>query len=151
MTGRVFLAAVLAAVWGGRALAQPTYKLDVKSDLAPRAALTLSGDTLTRTAVRDDPGFRLQYHFRKEGKTVATVNARGEERIRLPSVEPGTYSVVLELFHPGYKGGTGLKGQFKPVSDVLTYRVEADKPPKITVMPTAKPKPPAPQPPAKKP
>jgi hypothetical protein len=148
---RLALALSVLLVAIGPVSAQPTYKLDVKSELAPRAALTLSGDTLTRTAVRDDPGFRLQYHFRKDDKTVANINARGEERIRVPSLEPGTYTVVLELFHPGYKGGTGLKGQFKPVSDVLNYRLEAGKPPKISVVLTVKPKPVAPQPPAKKP
>jgi hypothetical protein len=125
------------------ALAQPTYKLDVKKELEPRATLSLSGETLTRSAVRDDPGFRLQYHFQKDGKTLATPDARAEGRIRLPSLEAGTYTVVLELFHPGYKGGTASKGEFKPVSAVLSYRIEAGKPDKITVVPPAKPMPPA--------
>jgi hypothetical protein len=145
---RLLLAALLLLAPATTALAQPTYRLDVKKELAPRATLTLTGDMLSRSAVRDDPGFRLQFHFRKDGKTVATVNARGDDRVRLSSLDAGTYTVVLELFHPGYKGGTGLKGEFKPVSDVLTYRIEVGKPPKITVVPPAKPKPPTP--PAKK-
>jgi hypothetical protein len=135
---RFALVLLLSVVPAGTLVAQPTYKLDVKSDLVPRAKLTLSGATMTRTDVRDDPGFRLQYHVRKDGKTVAAVNARGEHGVRLPSLDPGTYTVVLELFHPNYKGGTAIKGEFKPVSDAITYRVDAGKPPKITVVPTVK-------------
>jgi hypothetical protein len=136
---RLALALLLLLVSAAAVRAQPTYRLDVKNELKPRATLTLSGEMITRSAVRDDPGFRLQYHFRKDGKTVTTLNARGDTRVRLPSLEAGTYTVALELFHPGYKGGTGLKGQFKSVSDVLTYRIEAGKPAKITVVPAAKP------------
>jgi hypothetical protein len=108
--------------------AQPTYKLDVKPDLKPRATLSLDGNRVVRTAVTDDPGFRLQYHFKKDGKTLATPEARAETRVEAPVKEPGTYAVVLELFHPAYKGGTAQKGEFKPVSNVLMFRAEAGKP-----------------------
>lgn len=105
--------------------AQPTYKLDVKANLKPQATLQLDGVRIRRTAVKDDPGFRLQYHFKKDGKTVAAVEARSQPAVDLPQKEAGAYSVVLELFYPAYKGGTQQKGEFKPVSNVLTYRVEA--------------------------
>jgi hypothetical protein len=108
--------------------AQPTYKFDVKPDLKPRATLALDGNRVVRTAVTDDPGFRLQYHFKKDGKTLATPEARAETRVVAPVKEPGAYTVVLELSHPAYKGGTAQKGEFKPVSNVLTFRVEAGKP-----------------------
>ena len=56
--------------------AQPTYKLDVKPNLKPEAQLQLDGFRVTRTAVKDDPGFRLQYHLKQAGKTVSTIEAR---------------------------------------------------------------------------
>ena len=107
------------------AFAQPTYKLDVKAHLKPLATLTLKDGKLSRTAVGDDPGFRIQYHFRRDGKTVAVVEARAAATVAVPPKTPGTYSVVLELFYPAYKGGTAQKGEFKAVSNVLQFRVEA--------------------------
>lgn len=105
--------------------AQPTYKLDVKPNLKPEAKLQLDGLRVTRSAVKDDPGFRLQYHFRQEGKTVATLDARGDTAVELPRKEPGTYTVVVELFYPAYKGGTEQKGEYRPISNVVGYRIEA--------------------------
>ncbi len=117
--------AFLAAAWlAVPAVAQPTYKLDVKPDLKPQATLTLDGGRLTRSALKDDPGFRLQYHFKKDGKAFDTAEARSNPTLDVPQKEAGTYTVVLELFYPAYKGGTAQKGEFKAVSNVLTYRVE---------------------------
>jgi hypothetical protein len=128
------------------AFAQPTYKLDVKEHLRPLAALTLKGNKLTRTAVKEDPGFRLQYHFKKEGKTAATVEARSHPTLAIPQKQAGTYTVVLELFYPAYKGGTAQKGEFKPVSNVLTFRVEPGAKPNdpVKVVLVSTPKPPGP-------
>lgn len=109
--------------------AQPTYKLDVRQGLEPRAVLTLDGLRIVRTAVRDDPGFRLQWHFKMDGKTVATPSARAELEVEVQQLQPGEYSVVLELFHPAYKGGTVQKGEFKPVSNLLLFRLEAPSKP----------------------
>jgi hypothetical protein len=108
-----------------QAHAQPTYKLEVKPDLKPAAKLQLDGARLTRSAVTDDPGFRLQYDFKKDGKTVATAEARAATTLDIPLKEPGTYSVVLELFYPAYKGGTQQKGEFRPISNVLSFRTES--------------------------
>ena len=46
----------------------------------------------------------------------------------MPRKDAGVYTVVLELFHPTYKPGKVQRGQFRPVSNVLTYRVEPGKP-----------------------
>jgi hypothetical protein len=121
--------AALAAAWLLAAApflaAQPTYKLDVKPNLKPEAKLLLDGVRLTRSAVTDDPGFRLQYHVRQDGKTVATLDARADQAVEVPRKEPGTYTVVLELFYPAYKGGTEQKGEYRAISNVVGYRVEA--------------------------
>lgn len=132
--------------------AQPTYKLDVKPNLKPLATLKLEGVKITRTPVKDDPGFRLQYHFKKDGKSLAVVEARTDVSLDVPQKDAGTYSVVLELFYPNYKGGTAQKGEFKAVSNVLTYKVEAPakpgEPTKVVVVET--PMPPMPPPAPKK-
>jgi hypothetical protein len=133
-----------------RSAAQPTYKLDVKPHLKPLATLTVKDGKLTRTAIVDDPGFRLQYHF-KDGKSSTVMNARAGTTLAIPQNTPGTYTVVLEMFYPAYKGGTGQKGEFKPVSNVIQFRVEAGarptdpvkvvlvEPPKPALPPAGKP------------
>jgi hypothetical protein len=117
---------IVAGLFAGlpSAYAQPTYKLDVKPHLKPLATLKLQGAKLTRTAVQDDPGFRLQYHFRKDGKSVAVIQARSGHNLDIPQKTAGTYTVVLELFYPSYKGGTQQKGAFKPISNLITFRIE---------------------------
>jgi hypothetical protein len=128
---RPCLLGLAAALAVGLAVArgQPTYKLDVKPHLKPLATLVLKDGKLRRTAVKDDPGFRLQYHFRKDGKSVAVVEARSNPTLAVPQKQAGTYSVVLELFYPAYKGGTAQKGEFRPVSNVVYFRVEPEAKP----------------------
>jgi hypothetical protein len=128
----LLLAACLALCGlGGVAPAQPTYKLEVKPDLKPRATLKVEAGRVVRSAVADDPGFRLQYHFKKDGKALAVVEARSQPAVAPPATAPGTYTVVLELFYPAYKGGPGPRGQYRPISNVLTFRVEPGTPPRI--------------------
>ncbi len=118
-----------------RAAAQPTYRLNVKSDLKPAAQIRLEGLKVNRSAVTDDPGFRLQYLFRKDGQPFAAVEARSRTSVDLPRLEPGVYNVAVELFYPAYKGGTAQKGQFKPISNVITYRIEPGSPVRAVVLP----------------
>ncbi|MFN4259239.1 MAG: hypothetical protein ACK4RK_08060 [Gemmataceae bacterium] len=126
------------AVWFGAAVpsqAQPTYKLNVRPHLKPHATLALDGITLKRSPVADDPGFRLQYHIKKDGKTVRIVEARSSLELEVPHAETGTYTAELELFHPTYKTGSGVrKGEYKPISNVLTYKVEPGEPPKVILV-----------------
>ena len=128
----LIVAASLLAVSGSRG--QPAYKLGVKPELKPEAVLKLEDNKISRTAVKDDPGFRLQYHFKKDGKTVTTLEARADEWIACPVKEPGTYTVVLEIFFPTFKTGNVQKGEFKPISNVLTLKVDGDK---VTAVETA--------------
>src|SRR5260370_1368140 len=115
----VGLAPLLALGLAPDIAAQPTYKLDVKPDLKPLATVELKAGQFVRSEVRDDPGFRLQYHFKKDGKTLALVDARAQPSASPPALTPGTSPVVLELFYPNYTGGMAPKGMYKPVSDVL--------------------------------
>src|SRR5262249_15085834 len=136
-SSRLLVVALLFAVCSGPALAQPTYRLDAKRDLKPRGTLTLANGKVKRSVVTDDSGFRLQFHFQKDGKTIATLDARADATVALPQTTPGTYSVVLELFHPAYKGGKAQKGEFKPISAVLTYRIKSQKPLDVVIVPPA--------------
>lgn len=131
----VLLTAGTFVTFPGGAHGQPTYKLDVRPYLQPRASLTLKGAKVTRSDVKDDAGFRLQYHVKKGDKTVGVVDARAKKEVELPLKESGTYSVVLELFHPGYKPGNVTRGEYKPVSDVLYYKVtKANDPASVQVL-----------------
>jgi hypothetical protein len=137
---RILLVLSAAAILGlsNTVSAQPTYKLGVKPDLKPLATLKLDGNKLIRTEVADDPGFRIQYHFKKDGKTASQVEARSSDTMEVPQKEAGTYTVVLELFYPAYKGGTATKGEFKPISNVLTFKLEPgakpEDPVKLTLL-----------------
>ena len=109
-------------------VAQPTYKLDVKPHLKPLAAIKLAGNKISRTDLDDDPGFRLQYHIKQmDGKSVTTIEARSNPNVEIPTATAGSFTIVLELFYPAYKGGTSQKGEFKPVSNVLAYKVDGGK------------------------
>jgi hypothetical protein len=123
MTDRKLTSVLLLFLCGSYLAAQPTYRLEVRPFVKPQASLTLEGSKVKRSMVKDDPGFRLQYHIKKDGKTLSTVEARSQPALDLPQKDAGTYSVVLELFYPTYKPGNAQKGQFKAISNVLTYRL----------------------------
>ena len=130
-----FFVLLTLALGPAAASAQPTYKLDVKPELKPAAVLSLTDSTITHTDLQDDPGFRLQYHFKKDGAEVAAIEARSGTTTLPPKTDAGVYTVVLELFYPAYKGGAVQKGEYKPVSNILTFRVEPGPPLKLTVVP----------------
>ena len=124
-------------------MGQPTYKLDVKPHLRRWRPSNWTGSGVNRTELADDPGFRLQWHIKQaDGKSVSAVDARAMGVLDLPAQAAGTFSVVLELFYPAYKGGPAQKGEFKPVSNVLTYKVDAGK---IMLLENQPPKTPAPK------
>jgi hypothetical protein len=122
----LLLAASAGLLFVQASAAQPTYKLGVKPDLSPHGVLRLEGGKVVRSEVQEDPGFRLQYHVMKDGKSLAVVEARTTSTLDLPAQGAGTYIVTLELFYPGYKTGTVQKGNFKAISNVLTCLAYTD-------------------------
>lgn len=106
------------------ASAQPAYKLGVRPEFAPKAEIKLEGSRVVRTPVANDPGFRLLWHIKKDGKSVATIEARSSSGAELPIQEDGTYTVSLELFFPTFKTGNAQKGEFKAISNALTCQRE---------------------------
>src|SRR5262245_56193427 len=119
-----WLALPLLLLLSGPAPAQPTYRLGVGADLQPRTTLELRRTQVVRGPLLDDPGFRVQFHFRQGDKTLATLDARTADRVELPRLEPGVYAVAVELFYPAFKGGTAQKGEFRPISPTLVYRID---------------------------
>jgi hypothetical protein len=120
-------------------VAQPTYKLDVKPHLKPLAAIKLTEGKISRTNLDDDPGFRLQYHIKQlDGKSVTTIEARSNATVPISTATAGSFTIVLELFYPAYKGGTSQKGEFKEVSNVVGYKVDAGKVTPIDLPPPKK-------------
>lgn len=128
--------AMLVCLLPGALLAQPTYKLDVKAHLKPLATVKIEQNQLVRSAVTDDPGFRLQWNLLDPaGKSVGTVEARSKASASVPAkLPPGVYRARLELFYPAYKGGNMQKGEFKPIAPELRFRLEAGTPPKLVAI-----------------
>ena len=118
--GKEWVVAGIVLVFAAPALAQPTFKLGVPPHLQPQATIKLDGNRIARSPVKDDPGFRLQFHVQKDGKTLADLDARASASIDVLKKEPGVYTVALELFYPSYKPGKEQKGHFLPISDSLT-------------------------------
>jgi hypothetical protein len=123
-TPRFILAALIGLASLTTASAQPAFKLGVRPEFAPKAEIKLEDGRVVRTAVANDPGFRLLINIKNDGKSVATIEARSAASIDLPIKEPGNYTVALELFFPTFKTGGAQKGEFKTISNVLACKFE---------------------------
>src|ERR1051325_1085922 len=65
----------------------------------PQATIRVEGRRLTRSEVSNDWGLRLQWEIRRNGQVVAVVNARADLAYEHPDTAPGTYEVVLQMWH----------------------------------------------------
>lgn len=129
--GGALVIAAHASLLPTRARAQATFPMKIKrvEELNPKATLKLEGRTVTRSDIARDPGYRIQWHVKKDGKTVAQVNARPDKSYAHADASAGKYTIVLELFFPEYKATSkDSKGLFKPISDEVSYAI--DGPPK---------------------
>jgi hypothetical protein len=94
---------------------------------APKAELTLSGRRVTRTEVAGDWGLLLRWVIRRDGKEVATANARADLGYEHPDTAPGTYAVVLQSWM--YKNyakdakGEFTQSKFIDISNTVTYTI----------------------------
>jgi len=88
----------------------------------PKAMIKLDGHKVTRAAVTNDWGSRLQWKISRDGKVVATAPARAEVSYELADKTPGTYEVVLEMWkYEGYR--VKEHGQFVEISNKVTYKI----------------------------
>jgi hypothetical protein len=72
--------------------------MEQKFEGTPRAEIRADGKRVLRTAVTNDWGLRLQWVVTRDGKVVATPNARPDDFLDLAAFGPGTYEVVLQLW-----------------------------------------------------
>jgi hypothetical protein len=93
----------------------------------PHAEIRVEGRRLVRSEVTNDWGLRLQWEIKRNGQVVATVNARPDLAYEHPDTAPGTYEVVLQMWHYiNYaKNGQGefTASRFVEVSNRVTYTI----------------------------
>jgi hypothetical protein len=103
--------------------------MEQRFDGSPRAAIRLEGRRVLRSEVTGDWGLRLQWEVRRNGQVVATPNARTAAAYVHPDNTPGTYEIVLQMWHyTSYrKQGSGefIDSRFVNISNVVRYTVGA--------------------------
>ena len=101
--------------------------MDQKFEGAPRAEIRLEGRRVTRGAVTNDWGLRLQWEVRHNGKVVATPAARAEASYEHPDAAKGTYEIVLQMWkYIDYRkkpDGEFVNSKFIDVSDKVRYTI----------------------------
>jgi hypothetical protein len=77
--------------------------------------------------VTNDWGLLLQWVVSRDGKVVATVNARAEPSYEHPDKTPGNYEIVLQMWkYVNYAKdakGEFTQSKFIDVSNKVTYRI----------------------------
>lgn len=94
----------------------------------PQAEIRLDGLRVVRTDVTGDWGLLLQWQISRDGKPVATPNARLAYEYELAGLEPGAYEIVLQMWHyKDYRKNPQtrefLNSRFIEVSNKVTYSV----------------------------
>jgi hypothetical protein len=88
----------------------------------PKAEIRLTGRKVTRTAVTNDWGSRLQWKVTHDGKVIATPPARADVSYEHAEPTPGNYEIVLEMWkYEGYR--VKEHGKFVEISNKVTYSV----------------------------
>ena len=93
----------------------------------PRAELRLDGRTVVRTDVTNDWGLQLLWVVRRDGKPVSKAQARTAATFTPPTLPPGKYEVVLQMWkYVNYaKGPDGefTASKYVDVSNAVAYDV----------------------------
>jgi hypothetical protein len=101
--------------------------MEQKFDTPPHADVRLEGRRVIRGDVSNDWGLRLQWLVRRDGKVIATPNARVDAAYEHPDSTPGTYEIVLQMWkYVDYrKGADGefVNSRFIDISDKVTYTI----------------------------
>jgi len=94
---------------------------------APRAELKLAGRKVTRTEVTNDWGMQLLWVVKRDGKQIATANARVDAAYEHADKTPGKYEIVLQTWkYVNYaKGADGefTQSKFIDVSNAVSYTI----------------------------
>lgn len=101
--------------------------MDQKFEGVPHAELTLDGNKVLRTDVTNDWGLRLQWKVSRDGKVIATPNARIESFYEHPDRTPGKYEVVLQMWkYLSYRKNAQrefVDSKFVDVSNTVKYEI----------------------------
>ena len=93
----------------------------------PKAELKLDGRRVIRTDVANDWGLLLQWVVRKDGKEVATANARLTPVYEHPDKTPGSYEIVLQMWkYVNYRkkpDGEFIDSKFVEVSNTISCKI----------------------------
>lgn len=101
--------------------------MEQKYEGNPTAEIRLEGRRVVRSDVTGDWGLRLQWEVKRDGKVVATPNARGDISYEHADMTPGNYEIVLQMWkYVDYKKdaqGEFTNSKFVEVSNKVTYTV----------------------------
>jgi hypothetical protein len=101
--------------------------MEQKFDTPPRAEIRLEGRRVTRGDVVGDWGLQLLWEVRRDGKVIATVNARAQDSYEHPDTTPGKYEIVLQMFkYVDYKkrpDGEFINSRFIEISNKVSYTI----------------------------
>jgi hypothetical protein len=88
----------------------------------PKAAITLEGRTVTRGPISGDYGHRVHWKVLRDGKEVATPEARSSASYTVADATPGQYEISLETWkHEGYKGKS--LGKYIEISNKVSFKI----------------------------
>ena len=94
---------------------------------APLVEVRLDDRRATRGRVHGDWGLHLRWVVRRDGKEIATANARAEESYEHPDATPGTYEIVLQMWkYVDYRkkpDGEFINSKYIDVSNTVTYTI----------------------------
>lgn len=101
--------------------------MEQRFDGSPRAEIRLEGRRVTRSAVSNDWGLRLQWVVKRNGQVVATPNARPGLSYEHPDTTPGTYEVILQMWryvnYAKRADGEFTASRYVDVSNRVTYTI----------------------------
>ncbi len=101
--------------------------MEQKYEGTPQAEIRLEGRRVVRGDVTNDWGLRLQWVVSRDGKVVATANARTESSYEHTETEKGKYEVVLQMWkYVDYRktpDGQFVNSKFVDVSNKVSYTI----------------------------
>ena len=101
--------------------------MEQKYEGTPKSEIKLDGRKVTRSEVTNDWGLGLNWVVRRDGKVVATVNARAEPTYECADKTPGNYEIVLEMWkYVNYvkdAKGEFTQSKFIEVSNKVSFKV----------------------------
>jgi hypothetical protein len=101
--------------------------MEQKYETIPQAIIHLEGRRVVRSEVSNDWGLRLQWEVRRDGKVIATPQARSEMAYEHPETVPGKYEIVLQMWkYIDYRKGPDgqfTNSKFVDISNRIGYTI----------------------------